>query len=88
MKLRSSFTSSQTKHRRPTERHPAVILRNTSLLKARARDVHDHERGCTRVDARMGRLSIHAANNISPFLIGVWQRKFATRILRRHDDAT
>lgn len=62
----------------------ATVIQGVGALRTHAGDAHGRERGYTRVDARIGRLSIHAASTIALFLIESWQRKFPTRALLRH----
>ena len=64
----------------------ATVIQGVGALRTHAGDAHGRERGYARVDARIGRLSIHAASTVALFLIETWQRKFPTRILHRHDD--
>lgn len=64
----------------------ATVIQGVGALRTHAGDAHGRERGYARVDARIGRLSIHAASTIALFLIETWQRKFPTRALHRHDD--
>jgi len=63
----------------------AAAIQGIGALRTHAGDAHGRERGYSRVDARIGRLSIHAASTAALFLIETWQRKFPTRILRRHE---
>jgi hypothetical protein len=64
----------------------ATVIQGVGALRPHAGDAHGRERGYARIDARIGRLSIHAASTVALFLIETWQRKFPTRILHRHDD--
>ncbi len=66
----------------------ATAIQGVGALRTHAGDAHGRERGYTCVDARIGRLSIHAASTIALFLIETWQRKFPTRALHRHNDPT
>ncbi|WP_446686926.1 abortive infection family protein [Paracoccus niistensis] len=50
-------------------------------LRTHGGDAHGRERGYARIDARIARLSIHAASTAALFLIETWQRKFPTRPL-------
>jgi hypothetical protein len=65
----------------------ATVIQGVGALRTHAGDAHGRERGYARVDARIGRLSIHAASTVALFLIETWQRKFPTRILHRHDES-
>jgi len=62
----------------------ATVIQGVGALRTHAGDAHGRERGYTRVDARIGRLAIHAASTVALFLIETWQRKFPTRDLHRH----
>ena len=64
----------------------ATVIQGVGALRTHAGDAHGRERGYARVDARIGRLSVHAASTVALFLIETWQRKFPTRALHRHDD--
>lgn len=64
----------------------ATVIQGIGALRTHAGDAHGRERGYARVDARIGRLSIHSASTVALFLIETWQRKFPTRALHRHDD--
>lgn len=64
----------------------ATVIQGVGALRTHAGDAHGRERGYARVDARIGRLSVHAASTVALFLIETWQRKFPTRVLHRHDD--
>lgn len=64
-----------------------TVIQGVGALRTHAGDAHGRERGYARVDARIGRLSIHAASTVALFLIETWQRKFPTRILHRHDES-
>jgi hypothetical protein len=64
----------------------ATVIQGVGALRTHAGDAHGRERGYARVDARIGRLSIHAASTVALFLIETWQRKFPTRVLHRYDD--
>ncbi len=64
----------------------ATVIQGVGALRTHAGDAHGRERGFARVDARIGRLAIHAASTVALFLIETWQRKFPTRVLHRHDD--
>jgi hypothetical protein len=65
----------------------ATVIQGVGALRTHAGDAHGRERGYARVDARIGRLSIHAASTVALFLIETWQRKFPSRILHRHDES-
>ena len=64
----------------------ATVIQGVGALRTHAGDAHGRERGYARVDARIGRLAIHAASTVALFLIETWQRKFPARALLRHDD--
>ncbi|WP_334149213.1 abortive infection family protein [Hyphomicrobium sp.] len=66
----------------------ATVIQGVGALRTHAGDAHGRERGYARVDARIGRLSIHAASTVALFLIETWQRKFPSRVLHRHDNLT
>lgn len=53
-------------------------------LRTHAGDAHGRERGFKRVDARIARLAIHTAGNISLFVIETWQMNYPTTPLVRH----
>ena len=60
------------------------VVQGVGALRTRVGDAHGRERGFRRVDARIARLSIHAASNVSLFVIETWQAKFPTKPLVRH----
>ena len=64
----------------------ATVIQGIGALRTHAGDAHGRERGYARVDARIGRLAIHAASTLALFLIETWQKKFPARALHRHDD--
>lgn len=64
----------------------ATVIQGIGALRTHAGDAHGRERGYARVDARIARLSIHAASTVALFLIETWQRKYPTRTLHRHDN--
>lgn len=66
----------------------ATVIQGVGALRTHAGDAHGRERGYARVDARIGRLSIHAASTVALFLIETWQRKFPSRVLHRYDKLT
>ena len=66
----------------------ATVIQGVGALRTHAGDAHGRERGYARVDARIGRLSIHAASTVALFLIETWQRKFPSRVLHRYDNLT
>nr|WP_258570846.1 abortive infection family protein [Flavimaribacter sediminis] len=66
----------------------ATVIQGVGALRTHAGDAHGREKGYARVDARIARLSIHAASTVALFLIETWQRKFPTRTLHRHDEPT
>lgn len=62
---------------------------NTSIqgigaLRTHAGDAHGRERGFARIDPRIARLAINSASAVILFLVETWQRKYPTRVLRRH----
>lgn len=63
----------------------ATIIGGVGALRTHGGDAHGREKGYARVDARIARLSIHAASTAALFLIETWQRKFPTRPLHRSD---
>jgi hypothetical protein len=63
----------------------ATVVQGVGALRTHAGDAHGRERGYARVDARIARLSIHAASTVALFLIETWQRKFPTKALNRYD---
>ena len=64
----------------------ATVIQGIGALRTHAGDAHGRERGYARVDARIGRLAIHAASTLALFLIETWQKKFPTQALHRHVD--
>lgn len=64
----------------------ATVIQGTGALRTHAGDAHGREKGFARVDARIGRLSVHAASTTALFLIETWQPRFPARTLHRHDD--
>lgn len=66
----------------------ATVIQGVGALRTHAGDAHGREKGYARVDARIARLSIHAASTVALFLIETWQRKYPTRTLHRHDEPT
>lgn len=65
----------------------ATTVNGVGALRTHGGDAHGRERGYSRVDARIARLSIHAASTVSLFLIETWQRKFPTRLLPKVSDS-
>ncbi len=65
----------------------ATVIQGVGALRTHAGDAHGRERGHVRIDARIARLSIHAASTVALFLIETWQKKFPTRTLHRHEDS-
>jgi len=58
-----------------------TVIGGVGSLRTHGGDAHGRERGYARIDARIARLSIHAASTAALFLIETWQRKFPTRPL-------
>ena len=52
-----------------------TVTAGTGSLRTHGGDAHGRERGSARLDARIARLSIHAASTLALFLIETWQRK-------------
>lgn len=65
----------------------ATVIGGIGALRTHGGDAHGREKGYARIDARIARLSIHAASTVALFLIETWQRKFPARPLPRADDA-
>jgi hypothetical protein len=66
----------------------ATVIQGIGSLRTHAGDAHGRERGYARIDARIARLSIHAASTVALFLIETWQWKFPTRVLHHHGEQT
>jgi len=64
----------------------ATVIAGIGALRTHGGDAHGRERGYGRIDARIARLSIHAASTAALFLIETWQRKFPARPLPKADD--
>lgn len=64
----------------------ATVIGGVGALRTHGGDAHGREKGFARVDARIARLSIHAASTAALFLIETWQRKFPARPLPKVDD--
>lgn len=64
----------------------ATVIGGVGALRTHGGDAHGREKGFERVDARIARLSIHAASTITLFLIETWQLKFPARPLSKADD--
>lgn len=64
----------------------ATVIGGVWALRTHGGDAHRREKGFARVDARIGRLAIHAASTAALFLIETWQRKFPTRPLPMAED--
>lgn len=64
----------------------ATVIGGVGALRTHGGDAHGREKGYERVDARIARLSIHAASTAALFLIETWQRKFPARPLPKVDD--
>lgn len=63
-----------------------TVIGGVGALRTHGGDAHGREKGFARVDARIARLSIHAASTAALFLIETWQRKFPERQLPKSDD--
>lgn len=66
----------------------ATVIGGVGALRTHGGDAHGREKGFARIDARIARLSIHAASTAALFLIETWQRKFPARPLPKADDPT
>lgn len=64
----------------------ATVIGGVGALRTHGGDAHGREKGYARIDARIARLSIHAASTAALFLIETWQRKFPARPLPKADD--
>lgn len=64
----------------------ATVIGGVGALRTHGGDAHGREKGFARVDARIARLTIHAASTAALFLIETWQRKFPARPLLKADD--
>lgn len=64
----------------------ATVVGGVGALRTHGGDAHGREKGYARVDARIARLSIHAASTAALFLIETWQRKFPARPLPKAGD--
>ena len=53
-----------------------TVVEGIGALRTHAGDAHGREKGYTRVDARIARLSVHAATTTALFLLETWQRKY------------
>jgi AcrR family transcriptional regulator len=62
----------------------SAVVQGIGSLRTNVGDAHGRERGFKRVDARIARLAIHSAGNVSLFFIETWQAKFPTKPLVRH----
>jgi len=56
-------------------------IKGIGALRTHAGDAHGRERGRTRVDARIARLSVNSASAVSIFLIETWALKYPNRPL-------
>lgn len=65
----------------------ATVIAGVGALRTHGGDAHGREKGYTRVDARISRLSIHAASTVALFLIETWQRNFPARTLPKANDS-
>lgn len=63
-----------------------TVIAGVGALRTHGGDAHGREKGYARIDARIARLSIHAASTAALFLIETWQRKFPTRQLPKVGD--
>jgi hypothetical protein len=64
----------------------ATVIGGVGALRTHGGDAHGREKGFARLDARIARLSIHAASTAALFLIETWQSKFPARPLPKADD--
>lgn len=64
----------------------ATVIAGVGALRTHGGDAHGREKGFARIDARIARLSIHAASTAALFLIETWQRKFPSRPLPRAEN--
>ena len=64
----------------------ATVIGGVGALRTHGGDAHGREKGYARIDARIARLSIHAASTAALFLIETWQRKFPARPLPKAGD--
>ena len=64
----------------------ATVIGGVGALRTHGGDAHGREKGYARIDARIARLSIHAASTAALFLLETWQRKFPARPLPKADD--
>jgi len=64
----------------------ATVIGGVGALRTHGGDAHGREKGYARIDARIARLSIHAASTAALFLIETWQRKFPARLLPKAGD--
>ncbi|NTJ68657.1 abortive infection family protein [Agrobacterium rhizogenes] len=62
------------------------VAKGVGALRTHAGDAHGRERGRTRIDARIARLSINAASTLALFLIETWE-KTQRRTLPKRDAA-
>ncbi|MFG1417760.1 abortive infection family protein [Xanthobacter sp. V0B-10] len=60
-----------------------TVVNGIGALRTHAGSAHGRERGHRRIDARIARLSLHAASTIALFLVETWQMKFPNRKLPR-----
>jgi hypothetical protein len=63
-----------------------TVIGGVGALRTHGGDAHGREKGYARIDARIARLSIHAASTVALFLIETWQRKYPARPLPKADD--
>lgn len=66
----------------------ATVIAGVGSLRTHGGDAHGREKGYARIDARIARLSIHAASTAALFLLETWQRKFPTRVLPKAGDSS
>ncbi len=64
-----------------------TVIGGVGALRTHGGDAHGREKGFARIDARIARLSVHAASTAALFLIETWQRKFPSRPLHQRDVA-
>jgi len=63
-----------------------TTAKGIGALRTHAGDAHGRERGFRRLDARIARLSVHAASTLALFLIETWERTMSGRALRLASD--
>lgn len=64
-----------------------TVAKGVGALRTHGGDAHGREKGFRRIDARIARLTLHAASTIALFLIETWERK-ERRALPQHGETT